>query len=336
MIFSQYEERPLPKVLTHLGKPWDPSMMDGRPGGGSTCGPHFRIGYDQCRRAGAFRYHFHRRLRRDKEHRILGSLVHLALAYYYGARLDKKPAWIKDPQEDYAAEIMAGVDTAHRQIYKEKVAKCVKAYARRFAGESLKPMGVEREIVATIGEIDPGGPWPELDSEIVTARMDLDGFINGKIDVIDFKCTGGNRQKGSLGAFDRLEWETNRQFREILLIMRARYATPVRGIVIRQIMREPPFDFRDEPITIPAAFYAMTGRQMRISMKRIINLQAALRKGEPLPYDGALTDHCSKGAWGPCDYLAVCSQKTPRDQLVMLKSIAKSKGEVLYDRSQTD
>lgn len=324
--------RPYPKIMTHLGKPWNPSMIDARPGGGSTAGPHMRMAFDACRKNGALRYFLGRRMSVDKRHRILGSLAHLSLAYHYATMLPERPGWLDTAERVYADDILHGVETASRLEYTEQIRRCIKAYVRRFKGEPMFPVAAELEIIATLGEVDPGGPWPELDSQIVTARIDLAGVINGMVDFIDFKCEAGNTTRGVLSVFHEDDWAASRQFREILTIARARYTNPIRGVVIRRLMREPPFDFDTQPVLIPTSFYEMTGRQMRESMKRVVEAKKSMARGNVVPSDGAKTDLCNRGPWGPCDYLPVCKLATVAKQVDALKAHYSTREE-LYERS---
>ena len=72
------------------------------PGGGSKQGPHRLGAAATCLQLEAFGYQLNIRPSVEKDATKIGTLVHVGLAYRYGAMLDKKPDWLVYPDARWA------------------------------------------------------------------------------------------------------------------------------------------------------------------------------------------------------------------------------------------
>lgn len=282
---------------------------------------------------GGLRYELGFRQSWEVRHRAIGSLVHLYCAYHYGLRCEVNPPWINDHVEDYEDEILAGCTTDDRVKWTDSAKRTMRAYKKRWASEALIPLAAELELVATLGEVDPGGDQSIApDSEIVTARYDLIALRNGEVEDIDFKCSAGNPSKGELAKFEPEQYEASRQIIEQIAIMQARIAMPIRGASIRRIMREVPYDSDHQTLSISPVFLKSIGKRMRTSVGKRLEARRRLDAHKPWRLEGLGTDMCTGDKWGPCDYLVPC-RNPPQDRLVILKNSFR-RGEELYQRSE--
>ena len=244
---------------------------------------------------------------REKDFQLRGTLIHLALAYYYGSKLNPRPKWFEE------RDLFSALDERGRgcpdgiQCAKENL----ELYMQAYANDVWKPLHVEEEFAATLGELDPGGPFPEIDDEIVTCRPDLVVEAGGSAWVVDYKTAGKVwRRDGKLdrwkddGAF-ALDW----QVLVNLTIVRKRLARPVKGFVVERLKREAPYDFDRHVLRIPGWAYEQTPRELRLAVKSEIDIVDALNKGIlPSP-----SFHLCYGRYGPCDYRPIC-QSDSREQ----------------------
>jgi hypothetical protein len=199
------------------------------------------------------------------------------------------------------------------------------AYKGRWAGDAWRPVSVEQEYEATIGELDPGGPDPTLDQEIVTCRTDLVVETNGELWIVDHKSTGGT-------AGDRLpiwrddgEWKLSWQIMMNLQILRtarntARLGKPVKGFVIQRIKQRQPFDFDRHVVQIPMKAYAEVPRCAReyVAAERAIITKA--RRGErPTPNFAMCW-----GRYGKCDYHDLCAASSDLEQRSIMETHFRS------------
>ena len=289
-----------PKVGTEIG-----------PAGASTRGSHrLAAAGGGCEMQFALHYLMGVSPRVEPPWRMTGKLVHLALANYYGAKLDAPPDYVNIPLRDQL-EAMA----PDQPTEVETALQVLDAYKRWSAGESWRPVYVEEEFRATLGELDPGGPNPELDNEVITCRSDLVVEQNGELLIVDYKCSAGE------WGHERLpRWSDNNEYRIFwqgminLHILRKRLNKPVRGFVILRVKRKAPFDFDRNLLQIPQLAYERVPRIAREFVRRELDLVRRVKAGER-PVQNFTACHSKYGA---CDYISLCSASSSAFQQQVL------------------
>lgn len=276
------------------------SPHTGKAGGASRRGSHQLASTQTCKRLYALRYVFEIIGKEDKPYRMAGTLVHLCLAYHYAEQLAVRPDWLSTPL-DAALEIEGA--GCPNEI---KLAKDIYAYykANVAAGDTLKPVYVEQQFEATIGQIDPGGPDPELDSESISIRPDLVAELNGELWIVDHKTQRGGWNSDRLGVWkDDGEFLMSWQAMLYLHVLRALETRPVKGFLIQRVKRNPPYDHDRNPLRIPALAYKQVPRAARDMVREELKIRRELRQGTaPTPNFAAC-----QGRYGPCDYRDLCS-----------------------------
>ena len=273
------------------------------PGGASLRGPHRLIAVDTCQRAWKWRYYDYIRGHKDNPWRLGGTLLHTCYEYFYASMMDEKPAWFH--QEDLYAKL-----EKQGRGYPEliEMAKANLAeYMEWYADDrhNLKPLHIEKDFWATLGELDPGGPWPELDDEVVTCRSDLVYESDAGIWILDYKTFGAskvNRRTGRL-----FKWKPDGEFHlnfqvmmNLHILRQPRYfGASLNGFVIQRSTRQAPFDFDRHPLTIPTLAYQETPRNIRRLVKKEHETMAMVARGEDPP---ASLGYACIGRYGYCDY----------------------------------
>ena len=238
----------------------------------------------------------------EPDFRMLGSIGHDCLAYHYGEKINPTPEFLN---------ISLDERLAHRTRYQpngpELIAtakQVVDAYKRRFQNEAWTPLFIETEFLTTVGEIDPGGPYPELDSEVVSCRSDLIVEGNGRNWIVDYKFMAGEWGRSNLNVWSAAtEREYLHQAFQNLLVVRK--TMPIEGFIIRRAKRKAPYDFDQQVLTINDRQYNAMPRMIRYAVKRDLELQALAVKGEAQPNFAVCM-----GKYGPCDYTAYCHADT--------------------------
>jgi hypothetical protein len=242
--------------------------------------------------------------------RMIGKMVHTAFANHYAVRLPNPPDYTKIPLRDQL-EAMAPGDKSNIQT----TLQVLDAYKRWSSGEAWRPVYVEEEFRATLGELDPGGPYPELDDEVITCRSDLVVEQNGELLIVDYKCTAGEWGQERLP-----RWSDNNEYRIFwqaminLHILRKRLDRPVRGFVILRVKRKAPFDFDRNLLQIPQIAYDRTPRIAREFVRRELDLIRRVEAGER-PVQNFSSCFAKYGA---CDFINLCGASTTEFQQQVL------------------
>lgn len=284
-----------------------PEKMTSSPSGVSAHGSHQLAAANTCERMFYLRYVKRIVPNGDNEPpwRLVGSLVHLCLSYHYQAQIQPPhPRWFTERPLD---EAISAEGRGHMDIV--RTAKEVYEYYRQHcgAGDTWRPVHVEQQFSASIGEMDPGrvGKNGEIDTTILTAKPDLIAEANGSLWVVDHKCSAGGWSK------DRLErWKDDGEYllawqpMLYLHIIRKRLAPrQVKGFVIQRIKRKLPYDVDRNPLRIPARAYSQVPRTARKLVERETEILEGVAQGEPpIPNFSACM-----GRYGPCDYRDLCA-----------------------------
>lgn len=329
-------DAPRSTLQPHRGMSPATGLLAGSPSGASTCGSHELAAWTGCERLGSLRYGLRARRKSSTPWQIIGTLVHTCLAYHYAALL-------KDPPEWYRKVSIHDALTSAAEGQLDQVEKAKQVYLgwyQRYAaaGDPWTPVTVEQEYAAKIGELDPDGPFPELNDVVVTCKTDLIFESNNFLEYADHKCSGGNRSNGKLEAWkDDGEYRLTGQFFQNLHIIRNHYEKEGRyvlGARVQRLKRELPFDFDRPPrLRMPLQAYQIAARGIRMKAKRRLDVRKKLiDKGYVLPDISGnaapiaidegwreqvirvLTDatidanfDACFGRYGPCDYADLCA-----------------------------
>lgn len=277
---------------------------------------------------------------------IDGSLIHVCLAYHYARKIhergERAPEWFYTaPIEDVLKSTSRG-HPERIQLAKD----CYMAYFARYRAEPLWPIAVEEEFSARVGEIDPGGPNPELDELTVTCKPDLLVEERGEIIYDDHKSTEADRRAQRLPIWhDDGEYALSNQIFQNLHILRIHFGRQqriVRGARINRVRRVRPYDFDRNDVIIGSLAYAQAARGIRNkarrraeAKRRLIDLGFML-PGSNVPLDDrwreqiiqalatrdidANYDACS-GRFGDCELRALCLAGDVARQRLLLDKI---------------
>lgn len=295
----------------------DPEVGEDSPSGASLRGPHRLAAAGTCDRMWALRYYWYFRPRKENPWRLGGTLIHTCMEYFYARIMERQgrcpPEWyFKQTLLDRLHDQVRMSDAPH--IQREALVAMAIANLQQYASiyendqKLLRPLYIEEEFSATLGELDPGGPWPELDNEIVTVRSDLVYETErGYISVMDYKSHGRSKVNPKTGRLRQWNMETNEyalnfQVLMNLHVLRARFGSRVREFVIQRSTRQEPYDFDRPVLIIPQEAYREAPRTMRELVKHEHEVMQRITAGEkPSP-----RFHACYGKYGPCDYRSVC------------------------------
>lgn len=286
--------------------PATPEKMTSSPSGASAHGSHQLAAANTCERMFFLRYEQKIIPNQDNEppFRLIGSLVHLCLSYHYQALVPPPhPKWFTDRTLE---EAIIEEGRGHMDII--RTAKEVFEYYKQHwaAGDTWRPVYVEHQFAASIGELDPAlaGSNEEVDNTILTAKPDLIVEANGDLWIVDHKCTSGYSS-------DRLpRWKDDGEYllawQPMLYLHIVRKRLPhrnVKGFVIQRIKRKSPYDVDRNPLRIPARSYSQVPRTARMLVEKEMTIRERVAEGiPPIPNFSACY-----GRYGPCDYRPLCA-----------------------------
>lgn len=298
----------------HSTAPFRPPK-DAASGGASARGPSRFVALGTCPTSWFYGFELGYRLKIDRPHRLVGSLVHLCLAYQYAARLssERRPASFSRPLEDALLDLGRGFPEAVRQA--REIAEAFKLYD---AGRGWAPVVVEHELRATLREcgVAIGAPVPDdVAHEEITARADLVVRINGELWVVDHKTQAPRGDRLDRWRDDG-EWSMHYQSMSLLTLARICSAEPVRGVVIQRIKRTLPYDFDHHAILLSDAQLRDALETTTAMVRRERELRHLIEKGVRPPR------HlwACHGRYGPCDHVDVCRARSPRERLMILET----------------
>jgi len=277
--------------------------------------------------------HYVRRLSldSDKEFRLRGTLIHLAMAYHYASQMEVKPSWFYEKDlhtalEEKGAGLPDGI---------QKAKEAMLAYREEFAEIPWNPLHIEEEFTVKLSEIDPmihddikNARDPEtrrelemlaeLDDEIVSCRPDLIIGIHGTLDrfIIDHKSVGqawGKYRKGLEKWNENGKYALDWQILVNLHVVRRRMPN-VKGFIIQRITRAPDkegrYYFDQNVVKVPAIAYERAPRMMR---KRVLH-ERALRQKIARGERPDQNFWACWGQYGECDYRPLCRAGSAEEQ----------------------
>lgn len=267
---------------------------------------------------------------------MLGTLVHLGVAYHYVEMMPKSqwPNWFRDGTLQDAMERVG-------EGYPGEIAmaeECISFYKLVTAGEPFVPKYVEHEFEARVGDLDPNGPdedgihyvndftgkefnAPTLNNEVVTVRSDVVGERDGSLWIRDHKTKIADWR---IYAYkDRLPpWKEGNEFSlnwqalmNLHVVRHCLGVDQVAGFEINRIKRDAPFDRDCHVLKIPEKPYKDTPRVIREAVRRERQLALKATKGEkPTPFFW----ECFSPY--PCDYLPLCKNSKEDELVKIIKS----------------
>lgn len=284
----------------------------------------------QCERMYALKYLAGKTSAYEPPWRLLGTLGHSLLALHYGRKLKSPPKWMEPLLDRDVADVLMEESDGNVTIVQQILA-VYDIYKRIYANESIEPIAVEQEFSATIGELDPGGPWPELDSQRVTGRVDLLCLVNGRLVIMDHKFSGGEYDKVRNEIQAKLT-PLGRQNRYAMSLQSTLYTSLVHyhakrmnlGIPedvyptfqLNRIKRRIPYDFDRPVIELSPLMIQETPRQVRGLLKKEAELLARMADGHK-PVAGIGT--ACIGDYGPCDFYEICHSSSPSERQSRLR-----------------
>lgn len=293
-----------------------PEALTVSPSGRSKRGSHQLGAVDTCDSIFTYAYEFNLRRKATKDNKLFGTLVHLRLQYHYAAMMKQPPAWLKLT----SLEAALARDGEGRLDLVRSSSDCFNAYVRRWKAEPFVPIAVEQEFSATIGELDPGGPDPSLDSEVVTCKSDLIVERGGLVWIVDHKTAAPDPKTGMLYKWkDDGEYKLNLQVMVNLLVVRARLKDRfVDSFTINRIKSEHPYDDHDRhTVQVPRLAYEKMPRILRNLVAKERALRAKTARGEPPDMNLA----ACYGRYGPCDYADICAASTAETQSKVIDAL---------------
>lgn len=256
-----------------------------------------------------------------------GTLGHTGLSYHYGEQLEKKPQWlVNNPDITVAMEI----DSKGEARWLKQAKDMLAAYKNHYASDPWKPLHVEEEFTAKVGELDPDGedepaiePFefkdifgrsrvlqrPSLNDEVVSCRPDMIALDGGRHIIVDHKVQGGGQKSNK----DRLpvisaqypDYRYMWQAMVYMTIMR-RYL-PIESFYLNRIKRDVPFDFSRDKVDLYARPMKKIPGAIREAVRKRRNLMVKAAKSPD-----KLTPHF--GMCSFCDYTRLCYTDTAEER----------------------
>ena len=262
------------------------------PGGGSKQGPHRLGAAATCLQLEAFGYQLNIRPSVEKDATKIGTLVHVGLAYRYGAMLDKKPDWLVYPDARWAIWI-CGQDRPDCAAEALRIYDAYVAHYDPLLASGVvppwKPLLVEHQFEVAF-------KMPDGSVEPYTTRIDMLVQCGNEIWLVDHKCGGKiSYHSGKHYAADR------QMLTQLALARNDGY--PVSRLFINAMSREypePRFGRFEVPISHEA--YAHLGQDTAWALEQL-NL---VRKRFPDPMNRPRTHEACIRKYGPCDYTSLC------------------------------
>lgn len=272
------------------------------PGGSSMRGPSRLSTVMKCEWKAWMRY-WRRKVRTTQDSiPLIGTIFHLHQAFHWASKMPKPPEWffqtsreieIERVARGYPAEIEAG-------------RKMDEAFRRRFKIDPWKPLHVEKEIACRIGDIDPGGPRPELDDEIVTCRLDLHAQATGSTLINDYKSKKGHRLPPFEGEKLAHDFQASMNLHITRKTIDPKVGPFFHSRATQKAKRSGEYEFDRQLVRLSPQAYAEAPRVARLAIIKEVELQDKLQRGEKPGRTGRLTGECT--AFNRlCDYAPICN-----------------------------
>lgn len=311
--------------------------MSSSPGGASSRGSHRLSEASLCPRKWYLHYGMGLVPKDTPEHFLVGTLVHLGLAYYRGEQLrdmGKPPAWLlEQPSMDVALDKRGkGYPKAVTQA--KALVQAYKEYWSR--GDPWVPVAIEEEYSASLGElrrqVRPDSPPMPDDNERVSCRIDLVVETNGTLWAADYKTTA-KAWRGRLPEWNpEGEYAIHWQFLLQTSILRLRLGPKFRGVIVERILKQEPHDFDRAVVPISRVAFMdlpnVVARQCAAERSIARDAFAAQAAGEDMSLwlPSGNWWHCYQ--WGsPCEYRPFCTADSADEQRRVRQQLYVVEGE---------
>ncbi|HEV3059658.1 MAG TPA: hypothetical protein VGY48_15515 [Vicinamibacterales bacterium] len=270
----------------HLGRTVGVGSQVVWPGGASLQGPH-RIGsFCLCPQLEAFSHELELRGVVEKEALVIGTLVHVGLAYRYASMLPVRPEWYvyNDGRE---AIWICGHENPDLRI---EALRIFDAYQAHYAVNTITPVLVEHQFVV---ELDLG----DGRKEPYSCRTDLLGVENGEYVIFDHKCFR------SISRYTGYEYRADRQMLTNLWLARA-HGYDVKRVVLNTMTKDaqPRFMRYDIPVSHKAFADLWTDTHYWLTRMN------ETRKQFPDPMNRPkVLESCTR-KYGRCEYQTLCHE----------------------------
>lgn len=245
-------------------------------------GPSHLSTFASCPQRAAFQYEAHLEPVGDtkREPARIGELVHVGLAYRYGAMLPQRPGWMVYPSP---AEAIAAVG-AERPDLTLQAQRIFAWYEYVYQKENVVPVLVEAVLNAP------------LEEEWVAARVDFVGWIDGILTVADHKV-----QK-TLHKATASIMSTDRQMLTILAAARAN-GYDVQRVMLNGMTRDyPEPKFRRFDVQISHDAYGRLGQDTLYYLRQ----RRVMRDMYPDPYNRPRNFDACMTRFGLCPFHKLC------------------------------
>jgi hypothetical protein len=251
-----------------------------------------------CAQLHAFGYEMGLQPTERKEALILGSLIHVGLAYRYAMRMNPRPEWLvyPNPEAPNGRDAIWTIGYADRDLA-EKALKIFDAYEAYYTQPVLQPVLVEQQLEAMFN-IDGQPMRYTLRIDLLAHDHSVEG--NGALTLLDHKS-----------AYKLTKWvgHNYRADREMLtgLALCRIAGHNVERVVINAIQKgtkekpEPQFQRYGVPISETA--YARIGAETEFWLRRMRDIRIT----HPNPEDRPRSYASCMRKFGLCDFWKVCA-----------------------------
>lgn len=257
------------------------------PGGSSLQGPH-RIGaFAICPQLEAFSHELELRNNVQKDALVIGTLVHVGLAYRYAAMLSQKPEWFV-----YAdgRDAIWQCGSGEMIDLREESLRIFDAYQAFYSVNTITPVAVEHQFVVQF-------PLGDGQTEPYSCRTDLLGIENGQYVIYDHKVFR------TISRYTGYDHRADRQMLTNLALARA-CGIPVERVVLNTMTKDPNPRFMRFDIPISEKAYSELGGDTLYWLRRMNET----RRLYPDPMNRPKTLESCKRVYGKCDYMSLCHE----------------------------
>lgn len=276
-----------------------------------------------CERMWELHYIHRLKTAMEPERRARGTAFHTVMAWHWGPlvkAMDGSPNPAGAPHLDGYDTLgpQASLDLAldkdckqHRRL-KEETMACYSYWKLRNILAGYRPIWVEREITATIAELDPAGvdgPLAYLNNEVLSIKPDLVATDGVRIRAFDHKVMGGSGDRIRAPSPGRDPWQLKFQVLFYLHVLRLPRVQEMIGgrvedFVIHRVKSSRAFDCALFPVLEIGMMQQALPGMIRLAAQRDTELVNRVKNRLPILPTGIMTGACH--AQWDCDYVPIC------------------------------
>ena len=293
-------------------------------GGSSRRGPHRLAAALGCPINWALRYIDGHRPKEEPTFRLGGTLIHTGVAVHHALQMKQPPPWFDLLGRGTVEQRIVQAVSMQAQGRPDDIRAALavtEAYRDYDVGRPWTTLMVEYEFMATMGEVwalRHSSPCPpDVIDELVSARTDWVGLINGYFQMVDHKTLNPRNANNSLGTYrDHHEhfWQAAVNKLVATAELKRSGGPEVESFNIQRITRSLPLDVSIDAILLPTVAMDEIPRAMVTALRQERQLMAWIDGGEKLPRHF----HQCYGRFGNCDFVNVCHATSKQEQLAVL------------------